>query len=183
MARAQHMFDHHAGRYDLFAGIIGRPLYARVVADAARQAPQGGTVLDAGAGPGRVAVALAIARPDLTVHAVDLSPDMVRVARRRAERAGVAERVHVKHADVADLPLADASIDLVVSTMSFHHWSDVPGAAGDLRRVVRPGGRIWIYDFRGAPWARLAGAAGGPVRRYRSGLFFVRGEISANGNP
>jgi ubiquinone/menaquinone biosynthesis C-methylase UbiE len=177
MQRTQRLFDHHAARYDRHAGRFFGRMYARVVDDVVAAAPHGGTVLDVGAGPGRLTVGIAARRPDLTVQAVDISADMVAIARRRAQEAGVADRVRVLRADVADLPLRTDSVDLVVSTASFHHWADVPGAARELTRVTRGDGRIWIYDFRLAPWRRLARATGAPIPRTRSGLLMVRGEV------
>jgi ubiquinone/menaquinone biosynthesis C-methylase UbiE len=177
MTTAQHLFDLHGTGYDRLTRLFFGRLHARVLSDVARAAPAGGTVLDVGAGPGRAAVALAVRRPDLTVYAIDISPDMVRVARRLAAEAGVIERIHIERADVADLPLPDRSVDLVVSTASLHHWHDVPGAAREIRRVVRPTGRVWIYDVRMAPWRRLAAAVGAPVPRTPAGLLFVRGEL------
>jgi ubiquinone/menaquinone biosynthesis C-methylase UbiE len=177
MSRAQHYFDHHGTAYDRHAGRLLRRLHRRAVDDAVRHAPRGGTVLDVGAGPGRLAVAIATARPDVTVHAIDISPDMIKVARQRADEAGVAERTRIQRADVADLPLPDGSVDLVVSTASYHHWRDVPGAARELTRVVRPTGRIWIYDVRFARWRRLSAAVGAPIPRTRVGLLFTRAEI------
>src|SRR5262249_10599028 len=165
MATAQHFLDHHGVRYDRVTHLVFGRLHARVLDDAIRAAPPGGTVLDVGAGPGRVAVALAARRSDLTVHAIDLSPDMVRVARPRAAKEAVTDRTHIVVGDVADLPLPNESIDLIVSTMSFHHWQDVPGAARELRRVVRSAGRIWIYDARLAPWRRLSAVVGAPIQR------------------
>lgn len=74
MNLAQRAFDVHGDRYDRVIGQLFAPLYRRLVADTVADAPPGGVVLDAGAGPGRVAVMLATRRPDLTVYAVDLAP-------------------------------------------------------------------------------------------------------------
>ncbi|MEV0898147.1 class I SAM-dependent methyltransferase [Actinoplanes sp. NPDC049802] len=174
----QDLFNHHGHGYDRLTRTAFGRLHARVLDDAAVAAPVNGVVLDVGAGPGRVAVALARRRPDLTVYAVDISPSMVEQARQRATAAGVADRVHVSRADVADLPLADASVDLAVSSVSFHHWADVPAAVRELRRVIRPTGYVWIYDGRIAPWARLAQATAAPVPRTRAGWAFVRAQPS-----
>ncbi len=178
MTAAQHLFDHHGTAYDRLTHTIFGRLHTRAVADAVQAAPRDGTVLDVGTGPGRLAVTLAARRPDLTIHAIDISPDMVTVARQRARQAGVADRLHIERADVADLPLPDRSVDLVISTASFHHWADVPGAARELTRVVRPDGRIWIYDVRIAPWRRLAAAIDAPVPRTPVGLLFTRAELT-----
>jgi ubiquinone/menaquinone biosynthesis C-methylase UbiE len=178
MTAAQHFFDHHGHRYDRYTHRVFGRLHARALADAVATAPRGGTVLDVGAGPGRLAVALGSARPDLSVLAVDISPDMVTVAQHRADEAGLAEQVRVHQADVADLPLADRSVDLVISTASFHHWRDVPAAARELLRVVQRDGRIWIYDARFAPWRRLAAALGRPVPRTPISLLFTRADLT-----
>jgi ubiquinone/menaquinone biosynthesis C-methylase UbiE len=174
----QRLFDRHGHGYDRMSHrLVGR-LHRRVVADAVAAVPPDGIVLDAGCGPGRLAVALATARPDLTVYGIDISPDMVQVARQHMDEAGVAGRTRIDEADIADLPLGDRSVDLVVSTISFHHWQDVPGAARELTRIIRPDGRIWIYDFRFAPWRRLATALGAPVPRTPISLLMTRAELT-----
>jgi ubiquinone/menaquinone biosynthesis C-methylase UbiE len=52
--------------------------------------------------------------------------------------------------DVAALPFADNSVDLVVSTLSLHHWDDPAAGFNEIVRVLGPGGQAWIYDFRTA---------------------------------
>jgi ubiquinone/menaquinone biosynthesis C-methylase UbiE len=122
-------------------------------------------VLDAGCGSGRLAVLIARRRPDLQVRGVDLEPGMVEVAARRAERENVASRVHFTAGDLADLPLPDDSVDLIVSTASLHHWADVDAVVTSLGRVLRPGGQMWIYDFRPVPAGRVRSASRNLGRR------------------
>jgi SAM-dependent methyltransferase len=55
------------------------------------------------------------------------------------------EKVSLHVYDGSHLPLSDASIDLVVSHEVFEHISDVPAVLADMARVLRPGGRIYIY--------------------------------------
>ena len=52
-------------------------------------------------------------------------------------------------ANAAQLPFGDGSFDLVVSTLSTHHWDDVPAGLRELARVVRPEGRILIWELAG----------------------------------
>ncbi len=152
------------------AGWTLRWLYRHLAAETGAAVPAGGTVLDAGTGPGLLLVELARQRPDLRLTGVDLSTDMVAIAERNVQRAGLSDRVEVLPADVAALPFADATFDLVVSTFSMHHWGDVPPAVAELARVLRPGGALWIYDLRTVPDDALAAAAreafgGQPPRR------------------
>lgn len=153
-------YDRHAGR--VFAG-----LYGRVAEDVAGAAPQGGVVLDAGCGTGQLAALVATCRPDVRVRGIDLEPAMVEVATARARRTGVAERVEFTVADLAHTPLPDASVDLVVSTASLHHWTDVPAVVSELQQVLRPGGRLWIYDMRWVSRRGVRSGASGPVMRAR----------------
>jgi ubiquinone/menaquinone biosynthesis C-methylase UbiE len=146
--------------YDLLVGrVFMRGFYRRIAAEVAATAPAGGAVLDAGTGPGRLLVEVARRRPDLQVTGIDLSDDMVTIARRNATRAGVATRVEVRQANVAGLPFADGSFDLVVSSLSMHHWGAVAPAITELARVLRPNGSLWIYDLRSLPDDTLAAAA------------------------
>ncbi|GII01987.1 class I SAM-dependent methyltransferase [Planobispora takensis] len=156
--------------YDRMSRVFGfRPVYARTVADVAGASlPGGGRVLDVGTGPGRVPAAIARRCPGLHVEGLDLSAEMIDYARRTA---GTDERLSFTVGDVAHLPYHDDAFDLVVSTMSQHHWADAEAGVRELARVLRPGGQVWIYDFR--PALRRAEAAaraaftGHAIRRER----------------
>jgi ubiquinone/menaquinone biosynthesis C-methylase UbiE len=151
--------------YDRHAGRVFRGVYRRVAEDVAVAAPTRGAVLDAGCGSGRLALEIARRRPDLRVHGVDLERGMLDVATRRAEQEKVADRVGFTVADLADLPLADDSVDLIVSTASLHHWTDIGAVIASLDRVVRPDGRMWIYDIRWVSAASVRAASAGLGRR------------------
>jgi ubiquinone/menaquinone biosynthesis C-methylase UbiE len=153
-------FD-HADRYDRWATRFFHRLYERVAADVtAAGLHDGARVLDVGTGPGRVPLAIGHAFPALRVEGLDLSAEMIAQARRNAADAGLDDRVRFTVGDVADLPYADATFDLVVSTMSQHHWADAAAGLRELRRVVRPGGQVWIYDLRFALGRAEAAARG-----------------------
>jgi ubiquinone/menaquinone biosynthesis C-methylase UbiE len=159
---------HHFARgqaYDRHAGRVFRGLHSRVAADVAAAAPTRGTVLDAGCGTGRLAVDIARRRPDLRVHGIDLESSMVDVATRRARRENVSDRVEFTVADLADLPLAEDSVDLIVSTASLHHWTDAGAVIASLDRVLHPHGRMWIYDIRWVSARGVRNASAGFGRR------------------
>jgi SAM-dependent methyltransferase len=92
-------------------------------------------------------VALAERFPDSRVIAVDIDAEMALLAAVRMAREGIDDRVHVTVGDVAALPLADGSVDLVTSSFSVHHWPDAAAGFTEVRRVLRPGGRAIIYDL------------------------------------
>lgn len=143
--------------YDLVARRLLRGVYRRLADDVAGDAPQAGAVLDVGTGPGVLLAEIAGRRPDLHLTGIDLSADMVAAAERNLNQFGA--RATVRVGDVTDLPFPDQSFDLIVSSFSLHHWDDPETAVPELARVLRPGGRAFIYDFRFAPFDALTAAA------------------------
>lgn len=184
---------HHSPRQSMF-GMVNRPdrydrmtsgpfraVHARVVADvSAARLGSGARVLDVGTGPGGVPLAIAGAQPLLRVDGVDLSADMIAYARAATADAGLADRVTFTVGDVAHLPFPDGAFDLIVSSMSQHHWNDVRGGIREVRRVLRPGGRAWIYDarialYRATSAARQeAGARAASTEPVRTGRLPIR---------
>ena len=111
-------------------------------------------IVDIGAGPGGLAVVLAEQIPDARVTTVDIDTAMASLAAARMTREGLDDRVHITVGDVAALPLADHSVDLVTSSFSVHHWPHAEAGFAEVRRVLRPGGRVIIYDVPDW-WGRL----------------------------
>ncbi|HEY7100127.1 MAG TPA: class I SAM-dependent methyltransferase [Mycobacteriales bacterium] len=181
----RHLFMHRDGsmtgwfgdpeHYDRFATRFERRLRTRIATDvAALRLPSGAHVLDVGTGPGRLPVEIARHNPQVWVTGLDVSPRMIEAAKAAIEPG---QQVIAEVGDVAKLPYRDGSVDLIVSTLSQHHWPDRAAALAELARVLAPGGRIWIYDLRGAlRTAQGAAAAAFPgadvrVERVRAGVF------------
>lgn len=168
-------------RYDRMTSGPFRRVHARVVADVVGAGlGSGARVLDVGTGPGGVPLAIARARPLLRVDGLDLSADMIVYARQATLNAGFDDRLTFTVGDVADLPYADGTFDVVVSSMSQHHWGDVRAGVREIRRVLRPAGQAWIYDarialHRATSAARdLAGAGGASAAPVRTGRLPIR---------
>lgn len=111
-------------------------------------------LLDIGTGTGRILEVLS----DKVTHAVgiDLSPDMLMLARSKLERARLRNCV-VRKGDMHHLPLAEASFD-AVTIHQVLHYAERPGRAiQEAARVLRPGGRLFIVDFQAHELEHLRG--------------------------
>jgi SAM-dependent methyltransferase len=142
-----------ASVYDTLSRLLLGPFFARIAADVAAAAPHGARVLEVGCGPGHLSLRLA-RQHGLQVTGLDLDPAMIARARANAARAGngQARRPSFLVGNVAALAFPDQSFDLVVSTFSMHHWADPTAGLAEIGRVLRPGARALVWDFR--PGAR-----------------------------
>jgi len=102
-----------------------------------------GTILDLGSGTGYLSIEIAKRSPSLRIYGIDLSRQMVKIARRHAKGVDNAQFVF---GNAAQLPFRDKSIDLVVSTGASHHWKTPRLVFEECYRILRPGGVAWIYD-------------------------------------
>jgi ubiquinone/menaquinone biosynthesis C-methylase UbiE len=125
----------------------------------------GERVLDVGSGPGYFARMLAEAvGPQGSVVGIDAAPEMIAYASRKARHL---PNCQFQEGTAESLPYADGEFDLVVSSLMMHHLPEDAHqrAVVEMRRVLRPGGRLLLADARtgdGAAWrlvARITGAA------------------------
>jgi DNA-binding transcriptional ArsR family regulator/protein-L-isoaspartate O-methyltransferase len=105
--------------------------------------PSEWTVADVGTGTGYLLPILAASFR--RVIAVDPVAAMLEAARARPELAGV-NNVEFRKGDVSQLPMTDGEVDAALAVLVLHHASSPPGALSELRRVVRPGGRVLIVE-------------------------------------
>ena len=87
---------------------------------------------------------------DVAITAIELSPAMLAIARQRAADLGRA--VDFREGDAERLPFADASFDTVVCAFSLCTIPSPAAALGEMRRVLRPGGRLLLVDHIGSAW-------------------------------
>ena len=99
-------------------------------------------VLDVGCGTGTLLALLGDRQPGVEACGVDLSPEMLNVA---AGKVPAHVRLLVGNAE--SLPFADGSFDAVVSSSVYHYWRRPGQSLAELRRVLRPGGRLVITDW------------------------------------
>ena len=107
---------------------------------------QGETVLDLGSGGG-IDVLLSARRVGSTgqAYGLDMTDEMLDLARRNAAEAG-AENVEFLKGYIEDVPLPDASVDVIISNCVINLSTDKPAVLREMARVLRPDGRIGITD-------------------------------------
>ena len=139
----------NAVAYDEMSRFVLGSFFGPIAADIAAAAPDGARVLEVGCGPGHLSIRLA-RQHGLDVTGLDLDPAMIERARANADRKedGDEHGPSFLVGDVAALPFPDESFDLVVSTMSMHHWADPTAGMAEIDRVLRPGASALIWDFR-----------------------------------
>ncbi len=104
-------------------------------------------VLDLGCGAGHASFAAATVANEVVAY--DLSAEMLDVVAGAARERGL-NNLTTRQGAAESLPFADASFCAVVSRMSAHHWRDVPAALREIRRVVKPNGKVLLIDIVGA---------------------------------
>ncbi len=115
--------------------------------------PRGSRVLVVGAGTGIELVTLSGARPDLRLHGVDPSRQMLDIARRRLEERGRARGVSLQLGYAADVP-ADPPFDAATLVNVLHFVPDDGAKAAllaDIAGRLRPGGTFVLFDLHGDP--------------------------------
>jgi ubiquinone/menaquinone biosynthesis C-methylase UbiE len=152
-AAAQAYFRAHAAEWDRIRKLhvadeaVEEAIRAALADKAIRSALAGRpirTLLDLGTGTGRML--------ELFGHEIerglglDLSLDMLQLARDRLERAGL-KNCSVRQGDIYDLPLSNDSFDVVILHQVLHFLDDGARAIHEAARVLRPGGRLLVVDF------------------------------------
>ena len=143
------MFDNIAPKYDLLnhtlSMSIDRVWRRRVVGEVRRAKP--GRILDVATGTGDRAIAMARRIPDVQVLGVDLSEQMLAVARRKIEARGLDGRIVLDRGDAERLAVADASVDVATVAFGVRNFGDLGAGLRELARTIKPGGKVVILEF------------------------------------
>ncbi|HEX6933489.1 MAG TPA: arsenite methyltransferase [Streptosporangiaceae bacterium] len=120
---------------------------------------EGERVLDLGSGGG-IDVLLSARRvgPTGFAYGVDMTEEMLALARANADKAG-ARNVQFLKGQIEDLPLPDASVDVVISNCVINLSTDKPAVLAEMFRVLVPGGRIGVTDVVADDWMSPADRA------------------------
>lgn len=143
------MFDNIAPKYDLLnhtlSMSIDRVWRRRVVGEVRRAKP--GRILDVATGTGDLAIAMARRIRDVQVLGVDLSEQMLAVARRKIEARGLDGRIVLDRGDAERLAVADASVDVATVAFGVRNFGDLGAGLRELARTIKPGGKVIILEF------------------------------------
>ncbi|HVF02595.1 MAG TPA: class I SAM-dependent methyltransferase [Rubrobacteraceae bacterium] len=142
--RVRRHYDRNAAGYDQLIAPFERVLFGGGREWVCSRAQ--GEVLEIAAGTGRN---LPFYPEGVRLTAVELSPGMLEIARRRAQELGVQAELRV--GDAHDLPFPDASFDTVVATLALCTIPDDERAVAEAARVLRPGGLLLLLEHVRSP--------------------------------
>jgi ubiquinone/menaquinone biosynthesis C-methylase UbiE len=142
--RVRAIQDKHAGGYDREMGFFDRVLFAGGREWACSHAE--GDVLEIAVGTGRN---LRFYPPGVKLTAIEFSPEMLAIARERAEE--LKSRADLREGDAQDLEFEDERFDTVVLTLALCTIPDDRKAAKEVYRVLRPGGRFVLMEHVRSP--------------------------------
>lgn len=107
----------------------------------------GPSVLDVGTGTALIPIALCDRDPHLEVVATDIAEAMLRLAKRNVAALGFEKRIHVQHANGANLRPMARRFDVVMSNTIVHHVVDVVGLFQNMVSALKPDGLLFVRDL------------------------------------
>ncbi|MEA5550005.1 class I SAM-dependent methyltransferase [Anabaena cylindrica UHCC 0172] len=137
------LFDRWASSYDwTFPSFIYQAIHKRLLSKIELSA--NANVLDLGCGTGRLLDRLASQFPELRGTGLDLSPQMVRLARQNNRHR---PRLIYLEGNAESLPFTEGQFDAVFNTISFLHYPQPEKVLSEIARVLSPGGRFYLVDI------------------------------------
>jgi ubiquinone/menaquinone biosynthesis C-methylase UbiE len=107
-----------------------------------------GKALEIGPGPGYLGLEWLEATEGARLVGLEISLEMIALARRNAEEYGLLSRVEYVAGDAHHLPFEDEGFDAVFTNGSLHEWARPEVVFAEIRRVLKPGGRFFVSDLR-----------------------------------
>lgn len=107
-----------------------------------------GLALEVGPGPGYLGLEWLKNTKNTTLKGLDISDDMIAIARKNASEYGLSDRVEYVKSDAQKMPFEDNYFDAVFTNGSLHEWAYPEENINEINRVLKPGGRYLLSDLR-----------------------------------
>jgi demethylmenaquinone methyltransferase/2-methoxy-6-polyprenyl-1,4-benzoquinol methylase len=149
-ARIAGMFDAIADRYDFLNHLLSAGIDRRWRRLAIRSLALSGheRVLDLCTGTADLAIASVSARPGAArVVGVDFAAAMLEVGQKKLRHGHLQDRITLVRGDAARIPVGDSTVDAITISFGIRNVEDTAAACREMRRVLRPGGRVAILEF------------------------------------
>ncbi|OPY01769.1 MAG: putative methyltransferase YcgJ [Syntrophorhabdus sp. PtaB.Bin047] len=161
-------FDRLGPVFKAFSSLVYPRVFRTLFASSLQEVPRAGSVLDVGSGTGILSQFACKVRRDLLFTMIDPAAGMLRFAPDFARRVlGRAE----------DLPFPERAFDAVFAGDSMHHFSDPRRAVGELRRVLRKGGVLVVFEID--PSSLIGAMITGGEKIFREPAHFLKpGELA-----
>ena len=107
-----------------------------------------GLALEVGPGPGYLGLEWLKLTQCTMLKGLDISPDMIKIAKKNAEEYGLSDRVEYVLSSGEKMPFEENTFDAVFTNGSLHEWSEPKKTFDEIWRILKPGGRVFISDLR-----------------------------------
>lgn len=123
--------------------------FAKKIVESLAPLESGSTIVDLGTGPGILSIELNRLLPQAKIIGVDLSSDMLEIAGKNANEAGVSN-YETRLGRAEEIPVESNSVNLVVTQSSFHEWEDQRKGLSEIFRILKPSGSLILKDYNRA---------------------------------
>jgi arsenite methyltransferase len=123
--------------------------FARKIVGCLAPLERGATIVDLGAGPGLLSIQLYKLWPQAKIIGVDLSSEMLEIAKKNADKAGMSN-YETRLGRAEEILIESNSVDLVVTQSSLHEWENPRQGFSEIFRVLKPGGSLILKDYNRA---------------------------------
>jgi demethylmenaquinone methyltransferase/2-methoxy-6-polyprenyl-1,4-benzoquinol methylase len=148
--QVEEMFDNIAPTYDKLNHIMSLNIdriWRRRVMRIVRRS-KAVKIMDVATGTGDLAIAIAKRADRTQILGIDLSEEMLAVARRKVQKQGLEERIMLEKGDAEDLSMvADSSIDAVTVAFGVRNFENIERGLSEMWRKLKPGGKLVVLEF------------------------------------
>lgn len=143
------MFDDIASRYDFLNRFLsgGIDLWWRKKAIRELKGFAGGHLLDVATGTGDMALMTYRRLAPREITGIDISEGMLELGRRKIERQGLNDHIHLSVGDSERIPFPDDHFDAATVAFGVRNFEDLDQGLSEIRRVLRPGGKLVVLEF------------------------------------